>query len=266
MRANFHTHTTFCDGKQTPEEIVCTAVEQGLSAIGLSGHGYTPFDLRYCMQDTEGYIAEVKRIKEKYRDKIDVLLGVEEDCFAPVDRERFEYIIGSCHYVCIDGVYYPIDSSYDHFKRCLDVFDGDILRLAETYFTTFVDYIRRRKPDIVGHFDVITKFDQVDVARFSCSNEYAALARRYAALAAQSGCVFEVNTGPVWRGFRATPLPNAEVLFELKRLDVPVILSSDSHSVDTLDFAAEEMRAYLKDIGFRYTVTLTRDGFAREEL
>ena len=59
IKTNFHTHTTFCDGKNTAEEVVLSAIEKGFSAIGFSGHGYTPFDLRYCMQDMEGYIKEI---------------------------------------------------------------------------------------------------------------------------------------------------------------------------------------------------------------
>lgn len=53
MLANFHTHSTFCDGKNTPEEIVLAALEKGFVSIGFSSHGYTPYDLRYCMKDTE---------------------------------------------------------------------------------------------------------------------------------------------------------------------------------------------------------------------
>ena len=63
MLANYHTHTSFCDGKNTPEEIVLYAIEKGFTSIGFSGHGYTPFDLRYCMKDTEGYIKEISRLK-----------------------------------------------------------------------------------------------------------------------------------------------------------------------------------------------------------
>lgn len=263
MRADFHTHSTFCDGKNTPEEIVLAALKNGFSAVGLSGHGYTPFDLRYCMKDTEGYVAEVTRLKRVYKSEIEVYLGIEEDAFAPVDRSRFDYVIGSLHYACVEGRYYPIDSSYDHFKACLAAFDGDILRLAEAYFSTFCDYIRRRKPDIIGHFDVITKFDEVDVARFSCNTAYQALAERYTVAAAQSGCIFEVNSGPVWRGYRTTPLPNENVLHVLKKMDAPIILSSDSHSVDTLDYKAEETTAYLRDIGFRYVMTLSHGAFVR---
>ena len=79
MPANFHTHTLFCDGKSTPEEVVLAAIEKGFSAIGFSGHGYTPFDTSYCMNDTAGYVAEVKHLKEKYKNAIQVYLGVEED-------------------------------------------------------------------------------------------------------------------------------------------------------------------------------------------
>lgn len=263
MRANFHTHSTFCDGKNTPEEIVKAALEKGLSAIGFSGHGYTGFDLRYCMKDTDGYIAEITRLKQAYKNEIEIYLGIEEDAFAPVDRSRFEYVIGSSHYFLVEGTYYPIDSNYDYFKQCLAVFDHDILRLADTYFRTFCDYIRKRRPDIIGHFDVITKFDEVDVLRFSCDHEYQVLAERYTAAAAATGCIFEVNTGPVWRGYRTTPLPNETLLYVLKKLGADVMISSDSHSVDTLDFCTDELTAHLREIGFRHVMTLSGGRFKR---
>ena len=39
-----HTHTTYCDGKNTPEQMIQSAIRQGLSVIGFSGHSYVPFD------------------------------------------------------------------------------------------------------------------------------------------------------------------------------------------------------------------------------
>ena len=56
MLFNYHTHTTFSDGKKTPEEVVESAISQGLKSIGFSDHGYTDFDHTYCMKDTDGYI------------------------------------------------------------------------------------------------------------------------------------------------------------------------------------------------------------------
>ena len=47
--ADFHAHTCYCDGDNTPEEMVRSAAEKGLAAFGLSGHGYTTYDESYCM-------------------------------------------------------------------------------------------------------------------------------------------------------------------------------------------------------------------------
>ena len=141
MLSNLHTHSTCCDGKNTPEEIVKSAIEKGFSAIGFSGHGYTDFDLRYCMKDSDGYSSEINRLKEKYKKDIQIYLGVEEDAFSPVNRDKFDYIIGSSHYFCVDGQYYPMDSDYSYFMKCVELFHGDKMKLAETYFKTFVTYI-----------------------------------------------------------------------------------------------------------------------------
>ena len=35
---NLHTHTTYCDGINTPEQIILTAIDKGFGAIGFSGH------------------------------------------------------------------------------------------------------------------------------------------------------------------------------------------------------------------------------------
>ena len=75
-----------------------------------------------------------KRIKEKYKNKIQVYLGIEEDLYSTVNRADFEYMIGSSHYFCVDSKYYPIDSNYDVFKKCLEIFEYDVIRLAKTYY------------------------------------------------------------------------------------------------------------------------------------
>ena len=47
--SDLHLHTTFSDGKNSPEEMVEEAIRLGLSEIGFSDHAYTFFDERYCM-------------------------------------------------------------------------------------------------------------------------------------------------------------------------------------------------------------------------
>lgn len=285
MLTNYHTHTTFCDGKNTAEEVIQSAIAKGFSAIGFSGHGYTPYDLRYCMKDTEGFQKTIRQLKEKYRDTIQVYLGTEEDAFAPVNRSDYEYIIGSCHYLCIDRAqngapatapevksqkdtpryaYYPIDSGYDYFKKCLAMLDNDPMRLADAYYRAFVSYIIKRKPDIIGHFDLITKFDEKDTDFYLRNPKYEALVEAYTREALKADCIFEVNTGAISRGYRKTPYPSTQLLHLIKREGGKVMLSSDSHVADNIDFYFQETRKLLKDIGFQYVYVLYDGRFQKD--
>lgn len=264
MTANYHTHTTFCDGNNTAEEIVLRAIENKFCAIGFSGHAYTSYDLSYCVKDTKEYISAITALKEKYRDKIQIYLGVEEDAFSPVNRTDFDYIIGSCHYICADGVYYPIDTDYGCLKKCLEVFNGDTLKFAKTYYENFCSYILKRKPDIVGHFDLITKFEEKDIQRFLCDPKYWEIAEKHMAEAVKSDSIFEVNTGAMAKGLRTSQYPHDRLLHILKKHNGKVILSSDSHSADTLDYKFSEMRAMLRDIGFKYVYVLYDNTFKKD--
>ncbi len=266
MLTNYHTHTNLCDGKNTPEEMVLAAVEKGFKSIGFSGHGYTPHDLSYCVKDMEQYIKEITRLKEKYADKITIYCGIEEDASYPVDREKFDYIIGSSHYFKFDGEYHPFDCSFDGFKKCLELFDYDVIKMAESYYSAFVSYIAKRKPDIVGHFDLITKYDEVDVGYFLNNPDYIKTAEKYMKIAADNDVIFEVNTGAISRGYRKAPYPAENLLHILKEKECKLILSSDSHKVDTLDSYFEEAKKLLRDIGFNCVYELDGGVFKKRFL
>ncbi len=257
MYTECHVHTVFCDGKNTPEEIVRYAIEHGFSGIGFSGHGHTPFDKSYCIKDTEGYIHEISRLKGKY--DFPIYLGAEEDIFAPVDRGRYDYIIGSCHYIQKDGVYLPIDSDHEGFLTILDAFAGDALAFAAQYFEQVCTYVHRRKSDIIGHFDLITKFDEKYGHVFLDNRAYMDMAKGYITKTAEADCLFEVNTGAMARGLRTTPYPSEDLLFQLKKAGGKITLSSDCHDMTKLAYRFDEVRHSLRDIGFR-DIYVMKDG------
>lgn len=265
MLTNYHTHTTFCDGKSTVEEVVLSALAKGFDAIGFSGHGFTEFDYTYCMMDMDAYLAEVRRVAEKYKGDIEVYAGVEEDAASPIARGKFDYIIGSSHYYRVDHVYYPVDSNYECMKKCIEVYGGDALRMAEDYYRTFVAYINAYRPDIIGHFDLLTKFDEQHPF-FLANPDYTRIASHYIHEAAKSGSVFEVNTGAISRGYRTTPYPHVDLLHVLKKAGARVILTSDSHHADTLDCSFDEARLLLRDVGFRSLVHLYHGAFVDEAI
>ncbi|MBR5869016.1 MAG: histidinol-phosphatase [Clostridia bacterium] len=266
MLSNFHTHTVFCDGSSTAEEVVLSAIRKGFDTLGFSGHGHTPFDSSYCMQDTAGYLRTVRDLARQYKDKLQIFAGVEEDAEYDLNRSDYDYLLGSSHYLRKNGVRYPIDSNPECFQTCLEVFDNDVLALAENYYSFFVDYILRRKPDIIGHFDLITKFDEMADPIFLQNPDYNRLAVAAIEKAAGSGCVFEVNTGAISRGYRTTPYPSQPLLSALLKVDARVVLCSDSHHADTIDFAFDDAKSLLREVGFRKVWTFDGEGFVPYEI
>ncbi len=266
MLTNYHTHTDFCDGTNTAEEMVVQAIEMGFDALGFSGHGYTEMDGSYCIHDTEGYISEIKRLKEKYDKKIQIYLGVEEDALHYVSRSDYDYIIGSSHYLVKGGQYYHVDYGQEYFYKTLKVFDNDVLAYAKNYYERFVSYLLERKPDIIGHFDLLTKFDEFREPMFLSNQKYNEMAEQYLLKALQTQSIFEVNTGAIARGYRSAPYPALNLLHLIRKNDGKVMVTTDCHNKQHLACHIAETKAILKDVGFKYTYVLYDGQFKKDYL
>lgn len=261
---NLHQHCTYCDGKNTPEEVVLAAIEKGFGAIGFSSHCYMEYAKYYCMQleKEDAYKAEIAHLKEKYADRIDVFCGLEFDICCPHRPEGYDYVIGSLHGLRFDGVDYEFDGIAEHFQKMIDEhFAGDGLAFAKEYYRQLAWLPDFGDCDIIGHFDLITK--HLDRVPFfdETSKEY-----RFAAIEAAEALAgripyFEVNTGGVARGYRANPYPDAYIMKELKRLGFGAVISSDCHQVHLMDYYFNEAEALLKECGFTERYILTKEGF-----
>lgn len=136
---NFHTHTTYCDGKNTAEEMILVAINQGFTVLGFSGHSHTSIDPSYCMttDETRRYINELKALREKYADKIRIYIGLEADLYTDeTDLSEFDYTIGSVHYVKAGDVYVPVDESpaqhqIDYVNK---YFGGSFISFSQAYY------------------------------------------------------------------------------------------------------------------------------------
>ena len=137
MKANFHTHSVYSDGADTLTELVEAAIEKGFGALGFSEHSYTYFDKSYCMsrENTPRYISEVRALQEKYRGRIALYLGIEQDFYSTESVDNYEYVIGSVHYLKKGGHFLPVDESAEDLARFRDMYyEGDIYALIEDYF------------------------------------------------------------------------------------------------------------------------------------
>ena len=249
---DLHTHTTYCDGKSTHEEIVKAAIEKGLGKIGFSGHGYTFFDESYCMSipNVIKYMAEINALKEKYKGKIEILCGVEQDYYSNFSRMGFDYVIGSVHYVKVDDTYIPIDESEETLLRAVDEhFGGDFYALCEEYYHTVGDVVAKTGADIIGHFDLVSKFNEGGKLFDESHPRYvAAYTSAIDALIAY-GKPFEVNTGAISRGYRTHPYPSDAQLKYIAKMGGCVILNSDAHAAENLCYEFEKWEKVCKDIG-----------------
>lgn len=263
MLSNLHTHTTFCDGKNTAEQIVLEAIKKEFVSLGFSGHGYTDFELGSCMKDERGYIKEINRLKELYKDKIEIYLGTEEDSFAPVDRSKYEYIIGSSHFLRHNGKILPIDLRIECMDECLAAFGGDVSAISESYYGSFAKYVSKRRPDIVGHFDLLTKYDEKIGPYFIGNPAHDKIAERFISQLGNDGFLFEVNTGAIARGYRTSPYPALNLLYKLRESKCPIMLSSDCHNAIHLDCYFKEAKELLYDVGFRELTILRNHKFTK---
>ncbi len=266
---NLHTHTIYCDGADTPEAIILAALEKGFSSIGFSGHSYMDFSPAYKkMGDrTEIYKAEVKRLKEKYKDIIKVYLGLEVELYAIPDLSEYEYLIGSSHYFFIDGKHVPFDRDDKEVENVINnYFGGNGMEYAKAYYKLLAELPSYAKFDIIGHFDLITKHSDKREFFDTSSKEY--LDAAFEAIDALAGKIpfFEVNTGAIARGYRKTAYPMPEIIKELKRRDFGAVITSDCHDKNKLDYMFAEATELLRSCGFNEKYILTDNGFTAVEL
>lgn len=261
---NLHTHTRYCDGMDTAEEMILTAIEKGFTSIGFSGHSYMHYAPEHSMSQkgTEDYKKEITYLKEKYKDKIEIFLGLEVDMYSKIDLSGYDYLIGSVHYLLKNNKYIGFDRSSEIVKNIVEEhFFGNGLEYAKEYYKTLSMLPNYGKFDIIGHFDLITKHCET-VNFFDCnSEEYKAYAIN--AVEELSGKIpfFEVNTGAIARGYRKTPYPHTFLLKELKRCGFGAVISSDCHDRKMLDCNFNFAKELLKECGFKEHYILTKNGF-----
>lgn len=268
VKTNFHTHSVFCDGKDTPEEMALAAIERGFSALGFSGHAYFVLDADISMSEKQQlpYREEVLRVKEKYKDKIDIFLGIEQDSWSPPLEYKYDYVIASVHNLLADGVFCPVDNNADLMLKNLEAhFGGDQDVYAEAYFAEVMRLFDKiPEGDVIGHVDLITKYDEVLSIRRS--PRYFAMAKAAIEHLAKYGKPFEINTGAIGRGYRTTPYPSPELLSTIRRLGGRIMINSDCHNKDFLDCGFDLAVDLAKDCGFSSHVILTKNGWSEVPL
>ena len=95
---DFHTHSTLDDGGSTLEEMAQAACARGLTRLGFSGHSWCQWEEDFCLprDQVPVYLETARALKERYRGKLNLFVGMELDCYGQ-RPEGLDYGIGSVH-------------------------------------------------------------------------------------------------------------------------------------------------------------------------
>ena len=266
-KANFHTHTTFCDGRSTAEEMVLSAIEKGFDVLGFSSHCMYPFASTWHIpvNQVSDYCAEIKRLKEKYSSKIQIRLGFEAEYIRGIacpdkngDYKDFspDFLIGSVHYLLLDDGNFTLDDKTENVKEGLLKFYSkngviDSKAVVHDYFEAQRQMLSKGNFDIWGHADLIRIRN--GVLHFFDENEsyYKDELKLTAKAAASAGVIAEINTGAIARGTMDDLYPSEYFLSLLYNEGVPVCINSDAHDAKNLDAAFDMAVERAKKIGYR---------------
>lgn len=288
QKITLHTHSKFCDGKNTPEEMLLAAIEKGFSVFGFSGHSTYPLSTDfYSSSDSiwhipqdqfENYVNTVRELAKKYSDKIKVLLGFEADFLnSPkfgITRPDFtaysalnpDYLIGSVHFVATDKGFYSVDHKTNVVLQKLQELyatkDGtfDSHAVVHDYFEAERQMLKTCNFNILGHPDLIRLRNQ-DLHYFDENESWYKDELKETVKAIVSADVsVEINTGAIGRNLMTDSYPSDYFLSLLHDAGVPICINSDSHAITTLDAAYDHAIAKAKKAGYGELIYPTRAG------
>ncbi len=224
--------------------MVEAALARGLTGIAITDH--VPFywlpperhdsTLAMAAAELPGYVESVLALKERYRGRIEVLLGIEADYVAGHEEALarllaaypFDVVLGSVHLV--DGWLVDAPEAVPRFARGQEEVDRIWARYAELLIAAAGS----------GLFDVLTHLDLPKKYGFLPSRPFAGRRADVVAAVAASGCAVELSSGgrrkPV-----AEDYPAAELVRELAARGVPFVLASDAHAPEEVGYAFADL-------------------------
>ncbi len=215
LTADYHTHTPYSHGKNTVEENAARAAELGLSAIGISDHGFSHVCFGLSRKKMQAYKRECQAASEKYG--ISVLVGIESNIrgvegradLTEADYEHFDV------YLCGNHVAVWYDSFGDFVKYGVgNVFSNKFCKtpgekLIERNTKAYCNAVKNNPIDILTHLNFRCPSNALEVAK--CAADY--------------GTYIELNS-------KKQHLSDEELMEIVDKTSVRFVVNSDAHSAD----------------------------------
>ena len=167
-KINLHTHSIFCDGKNTPREMVLAAIEKGFTALGFSGHSMYPFgdEWHISPKELDRYVAEIRSLQQEFKEQIKIYCGFEADFLPPLtfpSKKHYshfnpDFLIGAVHYLVNENGQFTVDDSKENvaegFAR---LYKNNGKELVHEYFQAQRKMLEKGDFEIIAHPDLIRK-------------------------------------------------------------------------------------------------------------
>ena len=251
-RVDLHNHTVLCNhATGSVDEYIEKAIELGINEYGFSCHAPMNYDPKYRMKLEEKVIYEkwINDAKEKYKDKIKVLLAYEVDylngyVLEEILNSKVDYLIGSVHFLQNKNELWGFDN-----PEFIGVYASvDIDKVWTDYFDAIKSMAKTNSFDIVGHLDLIKVF------RFLPKKDIRIIAKEALKEIKKSNMVLEINPAGLRKPISET-YPSRQLLEEAYSLGIEITFGSDAHSVEHIGFGFEDSINLAKEIGFYKCMT-----------
>ena len=256
---NFHSHTPFCDGKASMEQMLIVAINEGMKHWGFSPHSPIDCDSTCNMSkdDVASYFSEIYRVRTLYGNQINIYASMEIDYtgddWGPSNAYfralPLDYRIGSVHFIPSDAGMVDVDGRYDSFQNKMrEYFHDDIRYVVETFYAQSVKMLEAGGFDIIGHFDKIGH----NAGHFKNGIEdelwYQRLVNDMIDLIIEKNVIVELNT-KAWSEHNRM-FPGVRYLRRLADAHVPILVNSDAHYPDKVNASRNEGFGLLEDVGY----------------
>lgn len=229
MFSDYHVHSRFSFDSETPiEDNIAKALELNMKQICITDHHefYWPNTAEDATIDVKEYFSSIMELKEKYKNKIDILTGVElglaegigELCHNFIKDNPFDFVIGSCHLV--EGG----DPWHSEFWV-----GKDDRKVFETYFTEMLSILKNyHYMDTLGHLDFVTRYSPNRDANYSYF-DYTDIIDSILRILIEKDIKLEINTNNISKGF-SYPNPHTDIIKRYTELGGRyVTIGSDAH-------------------------------------
>lgn len=246
MISDSHLHTNFStDSKASPESVAEAAIAKGMNSICITDHYDPEYPTGGFMIDPERYWDTMEKLRENYRGKLEIRIGLEmgllpdlhDEILAIEESFPFDFVIGSVH--VMDG--------FDPYYR--DQFKGTDEEMYRRYFEVMLEDLDRTEGyQSLGHLDYVVRYGEHLDEEYSfgaMQDLIDPILRKII----DRGIALEVNTGNLIKGM-SFPNPHPDVIRRYLELGGDMItIGSDAHRPEDLGYGFPETVSMLKEFG-----------------